>query len=54
MSEANMKKITGLKAKSEMNTSAGKDITKIKVKNSGVNMPSTGSKPTSLKARSVK
>lgn len=47
-------KITSLKGKSEMNTSAGKDITKIKVKNSGVNMPSTAAKPQSLKARSVK
>lgn len=46
--------ITGLKAKSEMSTNLGKDVTKIKVKNSGVNMPKFDSKPQSLKARSLK
>lgn len=47
-------KITGLKGKSIMNTGTGKDITKTKIKNSGVNMPAAKSKPQSLKARNKK
>lgn len=50
----NKSKVTGLKGKSMMNTGTGKDITKIKVKNSGVNMPAANSKPQSLKARTKK
>lgn len=44
-------KVTSLKGKSMMHTGIGKDITKVKVRNSGVNMPATDSKIQSLKAR---
>lgn len=44
-------KLTALKGKSMMNTGGGKDVTKIKVRNSGVNMPATNSKIQSIKAR---
>ena len=47
-------KVTGLKAKSMMNTGAGKDPRKIKVKRSGVTLPRSGAKPQGLKARSGK
>lgn len=47
----NKNKITALKGKSMMNTGVGKDVTKIKVRNSGVNMPATNSKIQSIKAR---
>lgn len=47
-------KLTGLKGKSMMNTGTGKDVTKIKVKNNGANMPASNSKPQSLKARNKK
>lgn len=47
-------KITGLKGKSMMNTGTGKDVTKIKMKDSGANMPASNSKPQSLKARNKK